>query len=138
VPIYEVPAGGGSVRLATRSGRPEPRDEPRRRVAFFAPDRPGIAGIPVYEESDPAGGRALRVGSGPGSAGGSGPPPLFYLLPDDRVAASGVTVRLFEYQNETGGRRLYSVEAPGTRVLPGGGARILGRVWPNPAAALRW
>ena len=84
VAVYEVPAGGGSLRLTTRAGRTEAREEPARRVAFFAPDRPGIANIPVYEETEPGGGRVLRVGTAPGSAGGPGPAPVFYMLPDDR------------------------------------------------------
>ncbi len=78
VAVYEVPAGGGSLRLTTRAGRAEAREEPARRVAFFAPDRPGIANLPVYEETEPGGGRVLRVGTAPGSAGGPGPAPVFY------------------------------------------------------------
>ena len=112
--------------------------EPARRVAFFAPDRPGIANLPVYEETEPGGGRVLRVGTAPGSAGGPGPAPVFYMLPDDRQGPDMVTVRLHETREGPGGKRSYSVDSPETRNPAARGHRVLGRVWPNPSTSLLW
>ena len=136
VAIYEVPAEDGSHRLATRSGRREPEVSHPDRVAFFAPDRPGLASVPVYDEPDPNGGHRLQVGGSP--SGDHGRSPLFYMRPDDSRAPMGGTVRLYESREEPGGRRTYSVEHAGRRARPPGEARVLGRVWPNPATALRW
>jgi hypothetical protein len=138
VAVYDVSVAEGSTRFLTRAGRPETRDEMPHRVAFFAPDRPGLASVPVYEETDPTGGRILRVGSRPGAAGTPGPSPLFFVQPDDPDAAFPSTVRLCEYQEEPGGRRSYSLESPGLRKRPASKSRVLGRVWPNPAPSFRW
>src|SRR5262249_12799355 len=109
VAIYEIPGREGSPRLATRSGRYGPGAERPGRVAFFAPDRPGLASVPVYEESGPNGGHGLRVGTGPASAGDRSPAPLFYVLPDDAAAAKEGMVRLYEHREEPGGRRSFLV-----------------------------
>ncbi len=138
VAIYEVPDGRGSVRLTTRAGQSEAREELPRGVAFFAPDRPGLASVPVYEEADPAGGRTLRVGTGPVSPDVKGPAPLFYLRPDDPNVPPGITVRLYEHQEEPGGRRSYSLDSRGAKNRATRKARVLGRVWPNPATLSRW
>ena len=136
VPIYEVPDGGGALRLTTRAGQAEAREESHRRVAFFAPDRPGLAGLPVYEEADPAGGRILRVGTGPGLPDKNSLVPLFYLRPDDPNVPLGITVQLYEVQEEPGGRRTYSLG--GARNRATSKSRVLGRVWPNPATSFSW
>jgi hypothetical protein len=139
VAVYDIPVGGGSHRLATRAGRPEIGEDLPRRVAFFAPDRPGLATVPVYEESQASGAFALRVGSRPASADSRTKAPLFYLLPDAKsTAKSDVTVRLYEDQDQSSGRRSYSVEVPHQNAPPGHRVRVLGRVWPNPATALSW
>src|SRR5262249_53145374 len=138
VAIYEIPSGDGTLRLATRAGRPETGEDPPRRIAFFAPDRPGLAGVPVFEESDPHGGHVLRVGAGRTTTDDRSQAPLFYMLPDDSGAPDERTVRLYEHRDETAGKLSYSVDLPGRRSRAAGQARVMGRVWPNPAPALRW
>ncbi len=138
VAVYAVPSAGGSSRLATSGGLRDDGDRPSRAVAFFALDRPGEANLPVYGEVDAAGRFVLRVGSPPPKHGDAGPAPLFYLRADDPREPLGTCVRLYEYVDEVGGNRSYSVDAAG-----GGGrttrrAHPLGRVWPNPAGSLRW
>jgi hypothetical protein len=138
VAVYEIPARDGSIRLATRTGRPGIGEESPRRVAFFAADRPGLASVPVFEESDPQGGYSLRVGAATATTGDRGRSPLFYVLPDESGARDDRTVRLYEHRDEAGGRRSYSVDLPGRRSRAAGTDRILGRVWPNPATAVQW
>jgi hypothetical protein len=138
VALYEIPSGDGTLRLATRAGRPETGEDPPRRIAFFAPDRPGLAGVPVFEESYPHGGHVLRVGAGRATTDDHSRAPLFYMLPDDSGAPDERTVRLYEHRDETGGKPSYSVDLPGRRSRAAGPARVMGRVWPNPAPALRW
>ena len=138
VAVYEVPGAAGSTQLLTRGGRTEARDEPPRRVAFFAPDRPGLASVPVYEEPDPAGGWILRAASRAGSADARGSTPLFFVQPDDPDAAYPDTVQLCENQDGPGGRRSYSLESPDPRKRRDSKSRVLGRVWPNPAPSFRW
>jgi hypothetical protein len=138
VAVYELPAGDGSVRFTTRSGLKESGEGTPRQVAFFAPDRPGIAGVPVYEEPDPNDGRLLRLGTGAATPSDRSTAPVFYVLPDDPRGLDESTVRLYEHQTQAGGRRSYSVDPSGRKVRAARPGRILGRVWPNPATALRW
>ncbi len=64
VPIYQSPATAGAPARLEPKAAPNAPDRPAsRRVAFFAPDREGIATLPVYDESNVATGQALRVGS---------------------------------------------------------------------------
>ena len=45
------------------------------------------------------------------------------------------TVRLYEYQEGSGGRPVYSVRKPGPEAR---NAKVLGRVWRNPARLRLW
>ncbi|MHB1555926.1 MAG: hypothetical protein ACYC61_00465 [Isosphaeraceae bacterium] len=137
VPVYST-LGGGTTRLFVTGSQPEGADRTAHLVAFFAPDRPGIANVPVYNERDSSGGFILRVGKPPAPAAGNATTPLFYIRPDDSKVPMGATVRLYEYIDESGGRRSYSVEAPGGPGRTTPKAHPLGRVWPNPAGTLRW
>jgi hypothetical protein len=109
VPIYRTTAQGGLLELAARSGL-GPEQGPHE-IAFFAPDRPGIATVP---------------------AGKRGSEPAFYALPPDGPAPAD-TVPLFEFRRDSGSGPPsdYSVDEtprPGfTRT-----SRPLGRVWKNP------
>src|SRR5437016_5811828 len=96
VPVleYSVPSGRDAVRLVASTGLTEPGGTGQRRVAFFAPDREGIANLPVYEHYDPQGGQTLRVGTGDRSADGTDARPLFYILPADHQESGAATVRL--------------------------------------------
>ena len=86
VAIYDLPDEHGIVRVVSRRGLSTARATEPRHVAFFAPDRPGIASLPVYQELDPLGRQTLRVGSVGSPANTTGPRPCFYVLPDDHAA----------------------------------------------------
>ncbi len=131
VAIYELPAEHGVTRLVSKIRLSPSLATAPRRLAFFAPDRPGIAYLPVYEHGDSAGRQTLRVGSTVRPADGTEPEPCFYILPDDQARPDANTVRLYEYSLENGGHA-YSVQTPGTGNRPTSGVRVLGRVWRNP------
>jgi hypothetical protein len=109
-------------------------------VAFFAPEREGIAWLPVYERDDPADGWSLRLGAAgaaiPSST--SGPRPLFFGLPADIRDATSATVPLYEYRSESSGQRFYSTEGPISNARAVSKPRILGRVWRNPSRLRLW
>jgi hypothetical protein len=139
VAIYEIPRGrDGSTRLASKTALPgfEPSSPPR--VAFFAPERDGIAWLPVYERDDPRDGWSLRVGAAGGISQSSGPQPVFFVLPSDIRDATSATVPLYEYRQEGTGRRIYSTEVPSPNARAGPRPRILGRVWRNPTRVRLW
>jgi hypothetical protein len=138
VAIYEVHSGRDAVRLVAKTGLTEPRETPQRPVAFFAPDQPGIATLPVYGHDDPKVGQTLSVGTGGLSEDGRELRPLFYILPTDYPEPGAATVRLYEYADGPGERRSYSVHPPGTGNRSARGAKILGRVWRNPARQRLW
>ena len=137
VAIYEVSGGRGAVRLVSNRGLSRTRGTQPSRLAFFAPDRPGIATLPVHEKVDKTGHQTLHVGTGDRPTDGINSEPLFFILPDDHAGQGGATVRLYEYPSENGGHR-YSLQAPGTGAGSASGARALGRVWKNPGRALPW
>ncbi len=129
----EVPA-----RLAPKSAPNQRPSTAARRVAFFAPDRPGIATLPVYEEYNPQNGQTLRVGSAGQPAEPAGPRPLFFILPHDIKDFTSATTPFYELLADGGAARVYSTDPRS----PGGRARwtsrVLGRVWKNPASLVLW
>jgi hypothetical protein len=139
VAIYEVPSSQGqAARLVAGNSHDDRESTPPRRVAFFAPDREGVASLPVYESYDSKNGQNLRIGSGDRSPIGSSVRPLFYLLPADVKDYTAATIPFYEYQEEGGNGRFYSVDS---RSPPGREryrSRILGRVWRNPARLRLW
>jgi hypothetical protein len=137
VAIYEQPADHGVVRLVSKTGLFPARATEPRHLAFFAPDRPGIASLPVYQDLDPVGRQTLRIGSSGRPADGTDPEPCFYLLPDDHARQDPTTVRLYDYPLEKGGHH-YSVQTPGSGGRPAAGAKVLGRVWRNPGRPRPW
>jgi len=141
VAIYEVPHGrDGSYRLVSKT-ETAPSDletRPAHHVAFFAPEREGIAWLPVYERDDPADGWSLRVGAAGAALPASGPRPLFFVLPSDIKDATSATVPLYEYRSESSGRRFYLTEGPTPNARAGSRPRILGRVWRNPSRLRLW
>ncbi len=139
VAIYEVPTGGEALaRLVPREADRKRLAMSLRKVAFFAPDREGIATLPVYEENDAKGSQILRVGSSGQRPDPSGKPPLFFLLPADIKDYTSASTPLYEFQEEGGAARVYSTD----RRIPQGRARwtsrVLGRVWKNPASLIFW
>jgi hypothetical protein len=138
VAIYEVPSGPGAVIRLVPQTPPTGRGTGQRRVAFFAPDRPGIASLPVFEKFDPAHGQTLHVpapGDEPERAGAG---PLFFLLPTDIKDYTAATVPFYEYRDEETGRQFYSVDAPISNARTRWTHRVLGRVWRNPARSRLW
>ncbi len=139
VAIYLSPASArAAARLAPSAAPKEREPSGGRRVAFFAPDRPGIATLPVYEEYDIKTGQTLRVGTSgqPGEPGG--PQPLFFLLPADLKDYTSATAPLHEWSAEGSTARVYSTD---TRSPQAGGrwtSKVLGRVWKNPSSLLVW
>jgi hypothetical protein len=139
VPVYEVPSGPGvAARLAPKGFENDHEPAPPRRIAFFAPDREGIASLPVYEDYDAKHVQTLHVGSAERSTDRSGSAPLFFLLPADLKDYTAATVPLYEYQEEGGNGRYFSVDARSAAPRARWKSRVLGRVWRNPARLRLW
>lgn len=138
VAIYEVPSGPGTPARLAPLTPPSGRGSAPRQVAFFAPDRPGIATLPVYEQFDPANGQTLQVLAPGRESEQAGARPLFYLLPTDIKDYTAATIPLYEYHEEGGSRRFYSVESPTPNARTRWTRRVLGRVWRNPARSRHW
>ena len=107
-------------------------------MAFFAPDRPGIASLPVYEQYDTAHGQTLNVLAEGQEPGPGGERPVFFILPADVKDYTAATIPFYEYREEGSGRRLYSVDPPPSNARTPWTPRLLGRVWRNPARSRRW
>jgi len=139
VAIYEVPLNPGLASRLVPKGTPSDHESMApRRIDFFAPDRVGIASLPVHEDYDATHGQTLRVGTGDRLPDSTGTRPLFFILPADVKDYTAATVPLHEYQEEGTGARYYSVDA---RSPPGRSrwrSKVLGRVWRNPARSRLW
>ena len=107
-------------------------------MAFFAPDREGIATLPVYEEYDAKAGQTLRVGSSGQPVDPSGAEPLFFILPADIKDYTSATTPLYELTPANGGARVYSIDSRNARSSASWASRVLGRVWKNPGSLLYW
>jgi hypothetical protein len=139
VAVYELAsAAGGSPRLVTKPFATDNEAIAPRPVAFFAPDRAGIATLPVYEHHDPAHGQSLSIPARGQPAEGAATRPLFFILPVDLKDYTAATVPLYEYREEGGGRRFYSVEAQTPNARSRYTRKQLGRVWRNPAHSRLW
>jgi hypothetical protein len=141
VAIYELSRDrDGSQRLVTKTGLADLDTMPAPQVAFFAPEREGIAWLPVYEGESAADGWSLRVAAAGGAAesGGAVTKPLFYVLPADFKDTTSTTVPLYEYRSETSGRRFYSVDVLNSNARGSPKPRVLGRVWRNPSRLRLW
>jgi hypothetical protein len=110
VPIYAVDREG-TTRLVPGPAREE--SETVGDVAFFAPDRPGLATIPVRQ------GQAADA------------PPLFYVLKDTEKPPAG-TVPLHVFREKEGNGRYHSIEETPRPGFERSG-EPLGRVWKKPA-----
>ena len=140
VAVYQYTAGrpGVSPRLVTRARAKDDEATSPRPVAFFAPDRPGIAILPVYERYDSTQGQSLFTPAGGQPPAGADLRPLFFVLPADLKDYTAATVPLYEYRDEGAGRRFYSVEAQSSNARSRFTRRLLGRVWRNPASSRLW
>jgi hypothetical protein len=139
VAIYEMAtAPGVTSRLVAKTAPADQESTTPRPVAFFAPDRQGIALLPVYEHYDAKNGQSLSV-----PANGVVPDrfdarPLFFVLPADIKDYTAATVPLYEYREEGSGRRVYSVETPSSVARSRWTPKLMGRVWRNPARPRLW
>jgi hypothetical protein len=139
VAFYDVPHGSdGSRRLTSKITIANLGEGPSHRISFFAPEREGIAPLPVYERDDPVDGWSLRVAAAGQLTPASGSKPLFFVLPAETSNLASATVPLFEYRSDPDGRRTYSTEAPSPVARSGPRPRILGRVWRNPSRLRLW
>jgi hypothetical protein len=139
VAIYHRPARAeAAARLAPKAEPNEQASTAPRRVAFFAPDREGIATLPVYAEYDVKAGQIFRVGTGGPLADPSGARPLFFMLPADIKDYTSATTPLYELTPASGGARVYSTDSRSARGPAGWTSRVLGRVWKNPASLVYW
>jgi hypothetical protein len=139
VAIYEMTSGTGvASRLLTKTPPSDRESSMPRPVAFFAPDRHGIASLPVFEQYDAKNGQALSVPASGVAPDRFDAPPLFFVLPADIKDYTAATVPLYEYREEGSGRRVYSVEAPSSVARSRWTPKVLGRVWRNPARAGLW
>jgi hypothetical protein len=139
VAIYEVPRGpNGSYHLQTKNALLDLESRPAPRVAFFAPEREGIAWLPVYERDDPREGWSLKVAASGEASQPSGSQPLFFVLPADIKDYTSATVPLYEYRADGSGTRYYSIEGPTPNARSGPRPRILGRVWRSPSRLRLW
>ena len=137
VPIYSVSGSGAQFRLVSKQGLSKTQGLEQKRIAFFAPDRLGIATIPVYEWIDSSGRQSLRVGKAGKPADGKDAEPLFFILPENQQPRDGNTLPLWEYPDEPYGPR-YSLQGPGKGVQFSENPRLLGRVWRNPGRSHHW
>jgi hypothetical protein len=137
VAIYTFTTASSHTRLATATAMPESVGS--REIAFFAPDRPGLASMAVRECRDGDGNQSLVVasdGAGTGSSTGD-TPPVFYALPAKGDKPPPGTVLLYEFRQQTGPSRYYSVvedPRPGYRRTP----EPIGRVWKDPSRLKIW
>lgn len=112
-------------------------------IVFFAPDRPGVATVPVVEDRDDRGGQTLRALKAAGQDGGdadkarAGESPLFYVISPDSAEPPPETALLYEFRDRSGTKRYYSIAE---QARPGfeRAAPPLGRVWKNPCRLRIW
>jgi hypothetical protein len=128
VPVYSFSDEDGPQRLGTAGDvRPSPG---KRRISFFALDRPAAGTVPVHWRRE-AGGIVLTVGASSAPRGRE-PRPLFHALPADAKNPPATAVPLYEFAAEDGTRRAYSTDNSG---IPAGYRRSpkpICLVWRNP------
>ena len=139
VPIYAVRQNVSSARLVTGSRLSE--DARPREIAFFAPDRPGLAAIPVIEKTDEKNGEwlltAKSTGRGAGSTVENGESPLLYVIPADAVKPPAGTAPLFVFR-QLAGRGVYYSPIAEPRTGFQRSDRPVGLVWRNPSRLVIW
>jgi hypothetical protein len=139
VAIYQRAARPeAAARLSAKALANERSSGGSRRVAFFAPDREGIATLPVYEDYDVKAGQTLRVGASGQPASPSAARPLFFILPTSIKDYTSATTLLYELTPTSGGARVYTADSRSAQGRTGWTTKVLGRVWKNPASLLVW
>lgn len=139
VPVRAV-AAGSSLRLLP-PGAPAVFQNKTTEIVFFAPDRPGIASVPIVERRDEPGVQTLARGKPSGVKGAAKSNPdeqaMFYVMPAETDKAPPGTLPLYEFRERSGTERYYS---PREEPRPGFERtdRPLGLVWKNPSALRIW
>jgi len=139
VPIYAVQENDASVRLVAGSNLAEAARS--REIPFFAPDRAGLAAVPIVEHRDENTGEWLLTSNSTGRAAGStvenGQSPLLYVIPADAGKPRSGTVPLFAFRQQAGPGLYYSsIEDP--RAGFQRSDRPVGLVWRNPSRLRIW
>jgi hypothetical protein len=129
VPVYTEDGEAGS-RFGTV--RAEWLKSAKRRIAFFALDRPRTKSIPVYERPDSGG---LQISKPVVPPGARSAVPLFYALPVDAKERPASAIPLYEFIHADGKRRAYSTEASWTAASFHQTKEPLCLVWRNPIRA---
>ena len=142
VAIYQTRSSPDSAARVLPRNLPSDREKPMQQLAFFAPDREGIAVLPVFETYDVKQGQ-LFCGSWNGRRRSRWMVPalgasLFFIFPADVKDYTSATVPLYEYQEEGGNGRIYSVDARSPTGRSRWRSKVLGRVWRNPARLRLW
>jgi hypothetical protein len=130
VPVYDVSTGAGGNRFAT--GPPRPAQARRRKIAFFALDRPRDGAVHVLANDGGRGSMRLRVGESSATAPAAEAAASFYMLETTVKDAPATTVPLYEFIDEV--RRVYAYSTDPTWNPEGYKRRDapLGLVWRNP------
>ncbi|AMV38582.1 hypothetical protein [Planctomyces sp. SH-PL62] len=133
-PIYQVDASVATGGLATG---PSLADGPKgKTIAFYAPDRPGEAGVAVVEVPDGKGGKTLALAGEGANPAPEGSTPRFYLLPPESRLAE--TTPIYEYSREGTARREYSIDPDRAEAGWRRSPEPVGRVWKNPGPSQVW
>ena len=138
LPIYAVKENDSSSRFVAGTG--QDKDAQPREIAFFAPDRPGLAAVPIFQHKDENTGQWLLSSKSAGPARVDGRrwavSALLYAPADVGKPPAG-TVPLFAFHQQAGSGEYYSlVEDP----RPGFKRRDrpVGLVWRNPSRLRIW
>ncbi len=128
VPVYRVTVQNDGERL--RTGRPAADAAWASGIAFFAPDRPAVGTVPVYERLDRGPGWVLSLDAPPASNEQS--TPLFHAFPADMESPPATTVLLYLWKNKSGDVTRYAQEESPPGEGYGRSENPLCRVWRNP------
>jgi len=129
-PIYERFDQDEGSRLGSAPGLGPERGP--RKIAFFAPDRPGPGCVPVHEWRNEGGAVALKLGPPPPQSAGGDPAPVFYALPSKTADPPATTTPLYEFVSNDDMRRTYSTGAAGSMADWRRSEEPLCLVWRNP------
>jgi hypothetical protein len=129
VPVYAVDDGVDGADGLLRTHADLPSERQRRRIPFFAADRPAPGLVPIHEVRAPDGRMELRVGPEPSG------PPRFYALPADMADPPATAVPLEIIRDVAGGPPRYVVGARADDAVPARTTLCL--VWSSPTR-LRW
>ncbi len=116
-------------RFATRRQPRSRAAERRKRIAFFAPDRPGENTVPVYQVKTDDGRHVLRVGNLPETSRAT---ILFHAVPLDAKPQAKTAQPLYEFSRPKDNRRAYSTDPSWSAPDFDQRGRPICQVWRNP------